>query len=138
MCICDFFPCDMKTTEKTQSNCKNVESNVLTDFFNLQRRARIQNLSNLTKKLPLRSLRVKILNNIHKKPKTIYHFSCKLPNFSYYISDFTYFCSKHLVIDIHAETASDHLSPGCCQPAHDVCCRIFSNFNKSAWKPHVI
>jgi hypothetical protein len=38
------------------SNCKNVESNVLTDFFNLQRRARIQNLSNLAKKLPLRSL----------------------------------------------------------------------------------
>jgi hypothetical protein len=48
-------PCDI-TTEKTQSNCKNVESNVLTDFFNLQRRARIQNLSNLTKMLPLRSL----------------------------------------------------------------------------------
>jgi hypothetical protein len=46
----------MITTEKNQSNCKNVESNVLTDFFNLQRRARIQNLSNLTKKLPLRSL----------------------------------------------------------------------------------
>jgi hypothetical protein len=44
----------MITTEKNQSNCKNVESNVLTDFFNLQRRARIQNLSNLTKKLPFR------------------------------------------------------------------------------------
>jgi hypothetical protein len=46
----------------------------------LQRRVMIQNLSNLT----------------------IYHFSCKLPNFSYYISDFTYFCSQHLVTDIYA------------------------------------
>jgi len=43
----------MITTEKKQSNCKNVESDVLTDFFNLQRRAMIQNVSNLTKKVAL-------------------------------------------------------------------------------------
>jgi hypothetical protein len=38
---------------KKKSNCKHVESNVLTDLFNLQRRAMIQNLSNLTKKVAL-------------------------------------------------------------------------------------
>jgi hypothetical protein len=43
----------MITTEKKQSNCKNVESDVLTDFFNLQRRAMVQNVSNLTKKVAL-------------------------------------------------------------------------------------
>jgi hypothetical protein len=26
---------------------------------------------------------------------------------------------------IYMQVSSDHLSSGCCQPAHDVCCRIF-------------
>ena len=39
--------------KKSKYLCKNVESNVWTDFFNLQRRVMIQNLSYLTKRLTM-------------------------------------------------------------------------------------
>jgi hypothetical protein len=37
-----------------------------------------------------------------KQNLLIWFWQQQLPNFSYYISDFTYFCSQHLVTDIYA------------------------------------
>jgi hypothetical protein len=116
----------------------------------LQRRAMIQNLSNLTKKLPLRSLTMQgavsmeITEIIWIWPFRItrVHFrlfgslccSCAFVIFCvisvgccWFVSVLPWFifCPRLLFFyNQGSKTASDHLSSGCCQPAH-VCCRFF-------------